>query len=54
VKHRVDAIICQGGEAGGHCLCQELGNSTMALASQVKRNTSDIPTNALGGGGGGS
>ena len=50
VESGVDAIICQGGKAGGHSLRRELGNSAMALASQVKRMTSDIPVLASGGG----
>ena len=49
VESGVDAIICQGGETGGHGLRRELGNSAMALASQVKRMTSDIPVLASGG-----
>ena len=58
VRHGgVDAIICQGGEAGGHGLRRELGNSAMALASQAKRmmtatsssSSSIIPVLASGG-----
>ncbi len=54
----VDAIICQGSEAGGHGLRRELGNSAMALASQAKRmitttssssSSSIIPVLASGG-----
>lgn len=37
IRHDVDAIICQGSEAGGHGLRRDLGNSTMALTSQVSR-----------------
>mmetsp|Transcript_24774 Transcript_24774/g.50105 ORF Transcript_24774/g.50105 Transcript_24774/m.50105 type:complete len:410 (-) Transcript_24774:73-1302(-) len=37
MRHDVDAIICQGSEAGGHGLRRNLGNSTMALTSQVSR-----------------
>ncbi|KAK1738510.1 nitronate monooxygenase [Skeletonema marinoi] len=39
IRHKVDAIICQGSEAGGHGLRRELGSSTMALASQVSKMT---------------
>ena len=48
IRHKVDAIICQGSEAGGHGLRRELGSSTMALASQVSKMTS-IPVLAAGG-----
>lgn len=48
IKHKVDAIICQGSEAGGHGLRRELGSSTMALASQVSKITT-IPVLAAGG-----
>ncbi len=48
LKHKVDAIICQGSEAGGHGLRRELGSSTMALASQVSKITT-IPVLAAGG-----
>lgn len=37
MQHDIDAIICQGSEAGGHGLRRNLGNSTMALTSQVYR-----------------
>lgn len=50
IKHKVNAIICQGSEAGGHGMRRELGNSTMALASQVsKMTTTNIPVLAAGG-----
>eukprot|EP00580_Thalassiosira_gravida_P002072 CAMPEP_0201609100 /NCGR_PEP_ID=MMETSP0492-20130828/11446_1 /ASSEMBLY_ACC=CAM_ASM_000837 /TAXON_ID=420259 /ORGANISM="Thalassiosira gravida, Strain GMp14c1" /LENGTH=368 /DNA_ID=CAMNT_0048074331 /DNA_START=170 /DNA_END=1276 /DNA_ORIENTATION=+ len=55
IRHDVDAIICQGSEAGGHGLRRELGNSTLALASQVKsnlvagNNNNNIPVLAAGG-----
>ena len=48
MQHGVDAIICQGREAGGHGMRPELGNSTMALASQAS-NMTDIPILAAGG-----
>ena len=48
MQHGVDAIICQGREAGGHGIRPELGNSTMALASQAS-NMTDIPILAAGG-----
>jgi nitronate monooxygenase len=48
IEHGVDAIICQGGEAGGHGLRRDLANSTMALSSQVS-NLTDIPVVAAGG-----
>ena len=48
IRHKVDAIICQGSKAGGHGLQRELGNSTTALASQVS-NMVDIPVLATGG-----
>ncbi|KAL7436314.1 hypothetical protein ACHAXM_005169 [Skeletonema potamos] len=48
MRHNVDAIICQGSEAGGHGLRRELGSSTMALASQVS-NMTMIPVLAAGG-----
>lgn len=48
IEHQVDAIICQGGEAGGHGLRRELANSTMAISSQVSYLT-DIPVIAAGG-----
>ena len=48
IRHKVDAIICQGSEAGGHGLREELGSSTMALASQVSKMTT-IPVLAAGG-----
>mmetsp|Transcript_14500 Transcript_14500/g.25495 ORF Transcript_14500/g.25495 Transcript_14500/m.25495 type:complete len:366 (-) Transcript_14500:20-1117(-) len=48
IQHKVDAIICQGSEAGGHGLRRELGNSTMALASQTSKMT-NIPVLAAGG-----
>ena len=48
VEYDVDAIICQGGEAGGHGLRRELGNSTMALTSQTSTMT-NIPVIAAGG-----
>jgi len=48
IRHKVDAIICQGSEAGAHGLRRELGSSTMALASQVFKMTS-IPVLAAGG-----
>ena len=48
IRHKVDAIICQGGGAGGHGLRRELGNSTTALTSQVS-NMADIPVLAAGG-----
>jgi nitronate monooxygenase len=48
IEHKVDAIICQGAEAGGHGLRRELANSTMALSSQVS-NLTDIPVIAAGG-----
>ena len=48
IKHNVDAIICQGSEAGGHGLRRELANSAMALSSQVS-NITDIPVLAAGG-----
>ena len=48
ISHKVDAIICQGSEAGGHGLRRELGSSTMALASQVS-NITTIPVLAAGG-----
>jgi len=49
IAHKVDAIICQGREAGGHGLRRELGNSAMALASQTAQLTKDIPILAAGG-----
>ena len=51
IKHKVNAIICQGSEAGGHGMRRELGNSTMALASQVSKmtTTTNIPVLAAGG-----
>jgi nitronate monooxygenase len=48
MRHSVNAIICQGSEAGGHGLRRELGSSTMALASQVSTMTT-IPVLAAGG-----
>ena len=48
IRHKVDAIICQGSEAGGHGLRRELGSSTTALASQVSKMTK-IPVLAAGG-----
>ena len=48
IRQKVDAIICQGSEAGGHGLRRELGSSTMALASQVSKMT-NIPVLAAGG-----
>lgn len=48
IHHNVDAIFCQGSEAGGHGLRRELGNSTITLASQVSKLT-DIPVLAAGG-----
>lgn len=48
IEHGVDAIICQGSEAGGHGLRRDLANSTMALSSQVS-NITDIPVVAAGG-----
>ena len=48
IRHKVDAIICQGSEAGGHGLRRELGSSTMALVSQVSKMTT-IPVLAAGG-----
>lgn len=48
IQHEVNAIICQGSEAGGHGIRRELGNSTMSLASQVS-NMTDIPVLAAGG-----
>ena len=48
IQHKVNAIICQGSEAGGHGLRRELGNSTMSLASQVS-NMIDIRVLAAGG-----
>jgi nitronate monooxygenase len=48
IRHKVNAIICQGSEAGGHGLRRELGSSTMALASQVSKMT-NIPVLAAGG-----
>lgn len=48
IRHNVDAIICQGSEAGGHGLRRELANSAMALSSQVS-NLTDIPVLAAGG-----
>ena len=49
IRHRVDAIVCQGSEAGGHGLRRELGNSAMALASQASKLTKDMPVLAAGG-----
>lgn len=49
IRHKVDAIICQGSEAGGHGLRRELGSSAMALASQVSKMTTTIPVLAAGG-----
>jgi nitronate monooxygenase len=51
IKHNVNAIICQGSEAGGHGMRRELGNSAMALASQVSKMTraTNIPVLAAGG-----
>ncbi|KAL9186844.1 hypothetical protein ACHAXT_010564 [Thalassiosira profunda] len=48
IAHDVDAIICQGSEAGGHGLRREVGSSAMALASQTAKLT-DIPVLAAGG-----
>ncbi|KAL7553944.1 hypothetical protein ACHAWF_018843 [Thalassiosira exigua] len=48
IRHKVDAIVCQGSGAGGHGLRRELGNSAMALASQTSRMT-NIPVIAAGG-----
>lgn len=48
IIHNVDAIICQGSEAGGHGLRRERGSSAMALASQVSKMTT-IPILAAGG-----
>lgn len=51
IQHNVDAIICQGSEAGGHGLRRELGNSTMALASQTSNLTRNKNTPVLAAGG---
>lgn len=48
IQHKVDAIICQGSEAGGHGLRRQLGNSATALASQTAKMT-DIPVLMAGG-----
>ncbi|KAL3793770.1 hypothetical protein HJC23_013332 [Cyclotella cryptica] len=48
IQHKVDAIICQGSEAGGHGLRRELANSAMALSSQCKQLFQDIPILAAG------
>jgi nitronate monooxygenase len=48
IHHKADALICQGGEAGGHGLRRDLANSAMALSSQVSK-LSDIPVIAAGG-----
>jgi nitronate monooxygenase/enoyl-[acyl-carrier protein] reductase II len=47
VRHRVDAIIAQGGEAGGQGLAQ--GPSTMTLVPQVVDVVGGIPVLAAGG-----
>ncbi len=49
MEHVVDAIICQGGEAGGHGLRRELGSSAMALALQTKRIAGGVPVLTSGG-----
>ena len=49
IRHGVDAIICQGREAGGHGLRREAGNSTLALASQAAQISESIPIVAAGG-----
>lgn len=53
MQHNVDAIICQGSEAGGHGLHRDLGNSTISLSSQVSNliqtNEKTIPILAAGG-----
>lgn len=51
IRHEVDAIICQGSEAGGHGLRREVGNSAMALASQTANMTIDIGIPILAAGG---
>ena len=49
IEHKVDAIICQGREAGGHGLRPNLGNSAMSLASQTSQLANGIPILAAGG-----
>lgn len=49
MRHGVDAIICQGREAGGHGLRREAGNSTLALASQAAQISESTPIVAAGG-----
>lgn len=50
IEHNVDAIICQGNEAGGHGIHRNLGNSTIALASQISNMVDkSIPIIAAGG-----
>lgn len=51
IQYNVDAIICQGTEAGGHGLRRNLGNSTMALASQTSNLTRDKSISVLAAGG---
>lgn len=48
IPHKVDAVICQGSEAGGHGLRRELANSAMSLSSQCKHFCQDIPVLAAG------
>ena len=48
IRHGVDAIMCQGREAGGHGLRREVGNSTLSLASQAAQ-ISSTPIVAAGG-----
>ena len=50
IEHNVDAIICQGSEGGGHGVHRNLGNSTIALSSQISNMVDrSIPIIAAGG-----
>ena len=42
LEAKVDAIIAQGTESGGHGLRREAGNSVLPLASQIRRLTEEL------------
>lgn len=50
LRHGVDAIVCQGSEAGGHGLRRDVGNATGPLASHVSGLSGGVvPVLAAGG-----
>jgi nitronate monooxygenase len=49
VEARVDALVAQGSEAGGHGVRRELGNTAMTLASDIKRVYPNMLVLAAGG-----